>query len=75
MARGEGRAPDAERCIALGKRHGISAKQAKLVIKQVADAVATWPKRAREAGVRTATIDEIAQVHRRVALGAAKRKT
>jgi serine/threonine-protein kinase HipA len=69
---GEGRAPNAERCIALGKRHGISAKEAKAVIEQVADAVATWPKRAAEAGVRIETIGEISQAHRRVALVTAK---
>jgi serine/threonine-protein kinase HipA len=69
---GEGRAPDAKRCIALGKRHGISAKEAKAVIEQVADAVATWPKRAAEAGVRVATSDEISRAHRRVALVTAK---
>lgn len=69
---GEGRAVDAARCIALGERHGISAKEAKAVIEQVTAAVATWPKRASEAGVRTSTIDEISQAHRRVALVTAK---
>lgn len=65
---GEGRVPNAQQCIALGERHGISAKEATIVIEQVADAVATWPKRAAEFGVRASTIDEIARVHRRVAL-------
>jgi hypothetical protein len=42
------------------------------VIEQVADAVATWPKWAAEAGVRTATIGEISRAHRQVALVTAK---
>ena len=65
---GEGRAPDAARCIALGERHGISAKEAKAVIEQVADAVATWPARAADAGVHPSTIGEISRAHQRVTL-------
>lgn len=72
---GEGRAPNAEQCTELGRRHGVSAQEAKAVIEQVADAVATWPKRAAEAGVRASTIAEISQAHQRVSLTAAKRSS
>jgi serine/threonine-protein kinase HipA len=48
---GEGRRPTRAHVLTLGKRHGIEARRAGLVIEEVRAAVAEWPSHARAAGV------------------------
>lgn len=61
---GEREAPTRERCLALGERHGIGRKEAKAILEQVNEAVASWRTIARAVGCRAARIRDVAARHR-----------
>jgi serine/threonine-protein kinase HipA len=57
MYLGEGKHPTTEHLLKLARKHGI--KQATSIIEHVRDAVANWPKFAKEAGVLAQATEEI----------------
>jgi serine/threonine-protein kinase HipA len=63
---GEGRTPTRAHVLKLGRRHGLNEKNVAQIIERVRVAIADWPKFAKSAGVRGASIKLIAAAHDKV---------
>ena len=63
---GEGRRPTIGHVRALGSRHGLKTSTIDTLVEEVQTAVARWPELAAIAGVSPASLQVIADAHRRV---------
>ena len=63
---GEGRRPTRAHVEKLAKRHGLSGKQAAIVIDDVTAAISGWEALAKDSGVGAASAKSVAQSHARV---------